>query len=44
MFEPNRVTVVVMWAVFLAILYWVVLLAARHAIRDADKRRQGPQP
>ncbi|HEX8348002.1 MAG TPA: hypothetical protein VF657_25215 [Actinoplanes sp.] len=44
MFEPYQITVVVMWAAFLAILYWVIRLAVRHAIRDADKRRQEPRP
>jgi cbb3-type cytochrome oxidase subunit 3 len=44
MFEPYQLTVVVMWVAFLAVLYWVIRLAVRHAIRDADKRRQGQQP
>ncbi|MEQ4306274.1 hypothetical protein ABNF97_33670 [Plantactinospora sp. B6F1] len=30
-------------AVTLALLYWVVRLAVRHAIEDADRRRQASQ-
>lgn len=44
MFELYQITVVVMWVAFLAVLYWIIRLAVRHAIRDADKRHQGPRP
>ena len=44
MIELYHVTTVVLWAAMLAILYWVIRLAVRHAIRDADKRPEGPRP
>lgn len=31
----------VIYAVGFVVLYWVVRLAVRHAIRDADRRRSG---
>ncbi|WP_158632208.1 hypothetical protein [Micromonospora sp. Llam0] len=31
----------VIYAVGFVVLYWVIRLAVRHAIRDADQRRSG---
>jgi hypothetical protein len=31
-----------LWVLGLAVLYWVVRLAVRHAIEDADHRRNQP--
>lgn len=41
-FPLYQITALIFWAVGLAVLYWVIRLAVRHAITDADKRRQGP--
>jgi hypothetical protein len=32
----------VFWLVGLLIAYWVIRLAVRHAIQDADRRRPAP--
>ena len=40
---PVLVTILV-WVLGLAVLYWVVRLAVRHAIEDADRRRNQPPP
>jgi cytochrome c biogenesis protein CcdA len=32
----------VVWGLGLTVLYWVVRLAVRHAIEDADRRRNQP--
>jgi hypothetical protein len=31
-----------LWVLGLAVLYWVIRLAVRHAIQDADHRRNQP--
>ncbi|WP_170839239.1 hypothetical protein [Micromonospora halophytica] len=37
---PDQlVAALVSWAIGLAVLYWVIRLAVRHAIADADSRR-----
>jgi len=36
---PVIVTLIV-WVLGLAVLYWVIRLAVRHAIEDADHRRE----
>ena len=41
---PYELTALAFWVVGLVALYWVIRLAVRHAITDADKRRQGPRP
>jgi hypothetical protein len=33
---------VVLWVLGLAVLYWIIRLAVRHAIEDADRRRNQP--
>jgi hypothetical protein len=43
MFDTFPIGILVVYAVSLAILYWVIRLAVRHAIRDADDRRHGPR-
>lgn len=43
-FHPYYIVVLLTYAVGLAIVYWLIRLAVRHAIADADKRRQGPRP
>lgn len=43
-FHPYYIVVLLIYAVGLAIVYWLIRLAVRHAIADADKRRQGPRP
>jgi hypothetical protein len=32
----------ILWVLGLAVLYWVIRLAVRHAIQDADARRNQP--
>jgi hypothetical protein len=36
------VVTLILWALGLAVLYWVIRLAVRHAIQDADERRSQP--
>jgi cytochrome c biogenesis protein CcdA len=38
----GPLVVLLVYAVGLAILYWVIRLAVRHAIKDADDRRARP--
>jgi cytochrome c biogenesis protein CcdA len=36
---PDVVLLLVVWVLGLVVLYWVIRLAVRHAIADADGRR-----
>lgn len=43
MYEIFPIGIVIGYIMALTVLYWVVRLAVRHAIRDADDRRLGPR-